>query len=63
MDPQGLEDLIREPVGSRAIVMNVMKHIMKVLPGPTPLRLVYGSILVWINNKHIMHTCNTIVSR
>ena len=36
MGPQCLEDLIREPMGARAILVNVIKHIAEVLPGPSP---------------------------
>ena len=63
MGPQGLEDLIREPMGARAILANVMKHIAEVLSNPIPPRPVDGSLLSWINNKYTLHTCNTIVSR
>ena len=63
MGPQGLEDLLREPVGASTILVNVIKHIAKALAGPGPPSPVNGSLLAWINNKHMLHTCSTIVSR
>ena len=59
---QGLKDLIREPMGACAVLINVVKHIAKGLPGLGPPCPVDDSLLTWINNKHMLHTCNTIVS-
>ena len=63
MGPQGLENLIHELMGARAVLVNVMTHIAEVLPNPGPPCLVDGSLLAWINNKHMLYTCNIIVDR
>ena len=53
--PQDWEYLIRGPVGARVILVNVMKHIVEVLPGLGPPHPIDGSLFVWINNKHTLH--------
>ena len=63
MDSQGLEDLIREPMGAHILHANVVKYIAKTLLGSSPPRPVNGSILAWINNKYTLHTYNTVVNK
>ena len=63
MGHQGLEDLIRKPMGARAILVNVIKYVTEVLSGRGPPHPVDGGLLTWINNKHMLHTCNTIVTK
>ena len=63
MGPQGLKDVRRDLVGARVVLANVMKHIEVALAGPGPPCPIDGSLLKWINNKHTLLTCNTIVSR
>ena len=63
MGAQYLEDFISEPMGARASLANVMKHIAKVFPSHSPLRPVDEGLLMWMNNKHMLQTLNTIVSR
>ena len=45
MGLQGLEDLIRDPVGAHAVLANVMKHIADALPSSGSPRPVDGSLL------------------
>ena len=61
--PQGLKDLLREPIGARAIFANVIKHIAEAFAGLGPPRPVDGNFLTWSNNKHTLHTCNIMVNR
>ena len=62
MGPKGLEDLLREPVDARVILVNVMKHIVEALAGLGSLRLVAGSLLTRINNEHTLHTYNIMLA-
>ena len=49
-------------MGASVILANVMKYIAESLPDLGPPRVEDHSVLTWINNKHTLHTSNTIIS-